>query len=41
VAMTRAGSELNVFFPAQHRGRPARPSRFISEALGLSTGADN
>jgi ATP-dependent DNA helicase UvrD/PcrA len=41
VAMTRAGSELNVFFPAQHRGRPARPSRFIAEALGVSADADD
>jgi DNA helicase-2/ATP-dependent DNA helicase PcrA len=40
VAMTRAGSELNVFFPAQHRGRRTRPSRFIAEALGRSADAD-
>jgi DNA helicase II / ATP-dependent DNA helicase PcrA len=39
VAMTRAGSELNVFFPTQHRGRPTRPSRFIAEALGRPTDA--
>jgi DNA helicase-2/ATP-dependent DNA helicase PcrA len=41
VAMTRAGSELNVFFPAQHRGRPARPSRFIAEALEDLADADD
>jgi DNA helicase-2/ATP-dependent DNA helicase PcrA len=36
VAMTRAGYELRVSFPARHRGRVTKPSRFIREALVAS-----
>jgi ATP-dependent DNA helicase UvrD/PcrA len=38
VAMTRAGYELRVSFPARHRGRVTKPSRFIGEALGKRPG---